>query len=64
MNKDAIDFIDKLLVLDPLKRLGYGQKGSDTDFESMKKHPFFAGLNFDRVASKMIAPPIPKKLFQ
>jgi len=39
---EAADFISKLLVLDPSKRLG-----ANCDFESLKAHPFFAGITFD-----------------
>jgi len=39
---EAADFINKLLVLDPAKRLG-----ANCDFASLKAHPFFAGITFD-----------------
>jgi len=39
---EAADFINKLLVVDPTKRLGAGN-----DFASLKAHPFFAGITFD-----------------
>ena len=47
MPHEAVDLIDKLLALNPLERLGYGPKGSGIDFEALKSHNFFKGLNFD-----------------
>lgn len=60
---DAVDFIDQLMQLNPLKRLGCGTKGSDNDFDALKRHPFFAGLNFERLEKDLIKPPIPFDLF-
>jgi 3-phosphoinositide dependent protein kinase-1 len=41
--------IDKLLTIEPNKRLGAGKKGSENDYEALKSHPFFDGINFDDV---------------
>lgn len=52
------------MQLNPLKRLGCGAKGSNIDFDSLKKHPFFDGLNFERLEKGQIKPPIPVDLFK
>jgi serine/threonine protein kinase len=41
--KDAIDLIQKILIKDPTKRIGYGSK----DYLEIKNHPFFKGINFN-----------------
>lgn len=43
------DLISKLLVKDPLQRLGAGDLGSSNDFNSLKSHPFFHGLDFEKI---------------
>ena len=53
INKDAKDFISKLLVVDPKKRLGQGPDGS----KQIKDHPFFKGVNWDDAQKKKIKPP-------
>jgi len=63
MPEDAIDLVDKLMQVNPLERLGVGPKGSKFDFDSLKSHEFFKGINFQRIANKSIAPPIPLDLF-
>jgi serine/threonine protein kinase len=42
----AIDFIDKLLQLDPAKRLGAN------GVHEIKSHPFFEGINWDTVLNE------------
>lgn len=64
MSIDVVDFIDQLMQLNPLRRLGCGPKGSSTDFAALKRHPFFNGLNFERLANGLIKPPIPVDLFK
>jgi 3-phosphoinositide dependent protein kinase-1 len=59
MPEEAVDLVDKLLQLNPLERLGGGPPGSKLDFEALKSHEFFKGINFARIASGNIAPPIP-----
>ncbi|CAN7999602.1 unnamed protein product, partial [Ixodes hexagonus] len=57
MSADVKDFIQKLLVKDPRKRLG----GGIDDALELKKHRFFKGLNWDDLAEKKIgAPFVPK----
>ena len=43
----------KLLLRDPLRRLGSGED----DAEAIKRHPFFRDVNFDDVYNKRIPPP-------
>ena len=57
MPKEAVDLVNKLLQLDPTERLGYGTKDSNLDFNALKSHNFFDGLDFKKI--KNIAPPIP-----
>jgi serine/threonine protein kinase len=44
--EDAKDLITKLIVKNPKNRLGNGPKGSESDFESLKSHPFFKGIDW------------------
>ena len=57
----AVDLIEQLLQLNPLERLGYGLPGSGKDFDALKAHPFFNGINFQRLRDRKIAPPIDRK---
>ncbi|OHT17449.1 AGC family protein kinase [Tritrichomonas foetus] len=43
----AKDLIQKILVLDPTKRIGYGE--NSTGYKSIKSHPFFGGVDFDNL---------------
>ena len=51
--EDAKDLITKLLVVEPKKRLGYGENGA----KKIKHHPFFKGINWDDVWNQRINPP-------
>ncbi|XP_037499169.1 ribosomal protein S6 kinase alpha-5 isoform X2 [Rhipicephalus sanguineus] len=54
---DIRDFIQKLLIKDPRKRLG----GGIEDAEEIKRHRFFKAINWDDLAAKKIpAPFVPK----
>ena len=53
MNKDAKDLIQKLLVVNPDKRLGQGLNGS----QNIKNHPFFKDINWEDAKKKKIKPP-------
>jgi serine/threonine protein kinase len=44
---DVRDLITKLLVEDPQRRLGVGEKGTEYDFEALKLHAFFKDVSFD-----------------
>ena len=48
------DLISKLLIKDPAKRLG---GGGQTDAREIKRHPFFRGIDWDRLAKKLIPAP-------
>ncbi|PNF15781.1 hypothetical protein B7P43_G10419 [Cryptotermes secundus] len=54
----AADFISKLLVKDPRKRLG----GGKDDAKELKRHPFLKGINWsDLEQRKILAPLSPKE---
>ncbi|KAK6622713.1 hypothetical protein RUM43_008556 [Polyplax serrata] len=54
---EVADFISKLLVKNPRKRLG----GGEEDAEELKRHQFFAGTDWSELARKNIpAPFVPK----
>ena len=56
LSEDAKDVIRKLLEKNPKKRLG-----SQNGIEEIKKHPFFASIDFDLIVEKKIpAPFIPE----
>ncbi|XP_063216041.1 ribosomal protein S6 kinase alpha-5-like isoform X2 [Bacillus rossius redtenbacheri] len=57
LSPQVADFITRLLVKDPRRRLG----GGESDADELKKHPFFSCLDWDELASKSIpAPFVPK----
>ena len=56
VGKTARDLIEKLFVCNPQKRLGY--KSAD----EVKNHPFFKGIDFDKVLRKEYKPPFIPKL--
>ncbi|KAF0304031.1 3-phosphoinositide-dependent protein kinase 1 [Amphibalanus amphitrite] len=51
---EVTDLIQKLLVLEPWKRLGADDPG--TDYPSLKAHPFFAGVEFTQLHEQ--TPPV------
>ncbi|XP_068918407.1 ribosomal protein S6 kinase alpha-5-like isoform X3 [Tenebrio molitor] len=53
LGKDVADFISKLLVKDPRKRLG----GGEGDATELKKHPFFKSLDWNKLSQKEIPAP-------
>ncbi|XP_050517014.1 ribosomal protein S6 kinase alpha-5-like isoform X1 [Diabrotica virgifera virgifera] len=53
VGKDVADFISKLLVKDPRKRLG----GGEEDAKELKRHPFFKCLDWNKLARKEIPAP-------
>ena len=56
LQEDTKDIIRKLLEKNPKKRLG-----SQSGLEEIKKHPFFAGVDWDMILQKKVpAPFIPK----
>ena len=57
LNPDVKDFILRLLVKDPRKRLG----GGPLDAEEVKRHKFFTSINWDDLLKRNIpAPFIPR----
>ncbi|KAJ8707965.1 hypothetical protein PYW08_010331 [Mythimna loreyi] len=53
VSPEVQDFIRKLLVKDPRRRLG----GGEQDAEELKRHPFFQNLDWDAVARRKIPAP-------
>jgi hypothetical protein len=47
--------------LDHDKRIGAGQPGSDLEYEALKSHPFFKGINFKKLSQ--MPPPVPVEKF-
>ena len=47
---EAKDLIEKILIKDPTKRIGYGSK----DYKEIKEHPFFKGIDFDNLSEEPI----------
>ncbi|KAJ0170454.1 hypothetical protein K1T71_013825, partial [Dendrolimus kikuchii] len=58
VSPEVQDFIKKLLVKDPRRRLG----GGDGDAEELKRHPFFQNLDWEAVARREIAAPFVPQL--
>ena len=54
----ARDLIKNLLIVDPTKRLGNGENGS----ENIKNHKFFNGINWNDAWNRKITPPFVPKL--
>ncbi|PIK47185.1 putative ribosomal protein S6 kinase alpha-5, partial [Apostichopus japonicus] len=52
-SKEARDFISKLLVKEPGRRLGAGPTG----IEEIRRHPFFNSLNWTELAGKKVPAP-------
>ena len=50
---EAKDLINKLLNIDPLKRIGYGKNG----IEELKNHPYFSDINWDDLINLKVTPP-------
>lgn len=51
-SQDSIDLISQLLIKDPSRRLG-----SESGASEIKKHPFFAGINWDLMLQKKLPTP-------
>ena len=58
INEDAKDLVEKLLVVNPKERLGYGPDGT----EDIKNHPFFSEIDWDMAMEKKLKPPFIPKL--
>uniref|UniRef100_A0A182SGI0 Non-specific serine/threonine protein kinase n=1 Tax=Anopheles maculatus TaxID=74869 RepID=A0A182SGI0_9DIPT len=55
LSAEATDFIRKLLVKDPKRRLGSGK----SDASELKSHPFLRTINWSRLVRKQIQAPFP-----
>jgi len=53
ISKQAVSYVKGLLTKDPAKRLGSGASGE----ADMKAHPFFNGINWDKIDSRDADPP-------
>lgn len=53
LSSQAKDFIRKLLIKDPIKRLGGGPK----DAEELKGHPFLRSINWTLLTERKVPPP-------
>ena len=55
ITEEAKDLISKILVKEPSKRLGAGEKGTEYDINHLKAHPFFKGIDWNNLHK--ITPP-------
>ena len=46
IDENCKDLINRLLELEPMKRLGAGRQGSGHSYEDLMLHPFFEGINW------------------
>lgn len=49
---EAADLIKSLLIIDPEKRIGAGPQ--ENDFDKLKAHKYFSGINFDTISISLI----------
>ena len=56
LNPDARDIIDKLLQVDPRKRLGCAPLGKKNDFSALKGHVYFREIDFEQL--HLCPPPV------
>ena len=49
ITEEAKGLISKILVKEPSKRLGAGEKGTEYDINHLKAHPFFKGIDWDNL---------------
>ncbi len=61
--EEAKDLIKKLLILDPLQRLGGGHDNSDNKIDKLKQHPFFNGIDWETLPNQQ-PPDISKPLIK
>jgi 3-phosphoinositide dependent protein kinase-1 len=50
LDSNLKDLIDKMLVVEPLKRLGMGKIGSGYAYTDLMSHPFFEGINWETIS--------------
>lgn len=58
LSKNAVSLLEGLFIKDPDKRLGSGQTG----VEDIKRHPFFASIDWNAILNKKIKPPFTPKI--
>lgn len=58
IDSDAKDLISRLLVRDPIVRMGFGK----TDADAIRRHPFFKAINFDDLMKGKLRPPYQPKI--
>ncbi|CAO3572909.1 unnamed protein product [Mortierella alpina] len=56
ISHNAQDLIQRLLDKNPKTRLGSGPNGAEA-VAAIKAHPFFKGINFDRLQTRDVTPP-------
>jgi 3-phosphoinositide dependent protein kinase-1 len=59
----AKDLVQKLLIRNPLERLGAGEPGSVNDIAALKSHPFFESVDWSTLWTRP-APPLEPGLFR
>ena len=52
LDEVAKDLISNLLLPKPEDRLGCGKKGEGRDYEALKAHKFFDGINWEKVGKE------------
>jgi serine/threonine protein kinase len=56
ISPECLDILKRLLNRNPNKRLG----ASESDAEDIKRHPFFAGVDWNQVIQRRLSVPKPK----
>ena len=54
IDKDWKNLIDRLLVIEPMKRLGAGRPDSGCSYEDLMLHPFFKDVNWTTIGTETI----------
>lgn len=57
LSKESVSMCKGLLIKDPAKRLGSGPNGE----ADLKKHPFYNGIDWDKLAARKLEPPFKPK---
>jgi serine/threonine protein kinase len=58
LDRTAVNLIQRLLCSDPKKRLG----ATKNDAEEIKKHAFFANIDWEGILTKKVKPPFVPKI--
>ncbi len=62
IDENLKDLIDKLLVIEPMRRLGAGIQDSGNSYEDLMLHPFFKGVDWNTIGKEPI--PYDKKVLK